>query len=267
MASSLIPKFHTLFSITSASDTFTIQEVTKAAHAGNHITQGDYFIQEYSGEGANGLVEHMQAAVRALGPVGDLDDFTVTLSATGFITLSNTGNFDITWTDAELQNILGFTGNLTGASTYTATNQPKYCWYPNVGPVSLLSHTHEDGVISSDAMVTRAPSGRVTHTRYHTFTDQELRFRFLESQYVFPIGLGGTTILNRDYETWWTNTGGARFRYYPDRTLTTSLSGGAPHEYVMGPLMAREGSSGCAVEQATWDELWQLRMDLHKYVA
>jgi len=36
----------------------------------------------------------------------------------------------VVWTDQALGRLLGFTGNLSGAASYTATYTPEYCWLP-----------------------------------------------------------------------------------------------------------------------------------------
>jgi hypothetical protein len=92
--------------------------------------------------------------------------------------------------------------------------------------------------------------------------------RWLEDEYVFPVGLGGTTILNRDFEQFWTDIGtGSRFRYYGDRTTETGLDGNAPPEYVFGPNIARNGTSAAEPETVTWDKLWKMSIDMFEYVA
>lgn len=51
----------------------------------------------------------------------------------GFVTLqsSNLSTVALTWVDTNLRDMLGFTGNLSGASTYTATQQARGFWRPD----------------------------------------------------------------------------------------------------------------------------------------
>jgi hypothetical protein len=44
--------------------------------------------------------------------------------------LTSSGVFDVTWTSTVLRDYLGFTGNLTGATGYTATNRSPMLWSP-----------------------------------------------------------------------------------------------------------------------------------------
>lgn len=55
------------------------------------------------------------------------------ISSAGFITLDNNGgaNFGISWpTDTALRDLMGFTGDLAGANSYTAPRQFHGSWHP-----------------------------------------------------------------------------------------------------------------------------------------
>lgn len=54
------------------------------------------------------------------------------ISADGFVTLDDNGgaNFTITWTDTALRDLLGFTADLAGANSYTASRKIRGAWYP-----------------------------------------------------------------------------------------------------------------------------------------
>lgn len=71
-----------------------------------------------------------------------LDDFVSGVSAGGaalswsfsgeFVRLSSAGAaWSLTWTDTLLRDFLGFTGNLSGNTAYTATNRPPFAYFPN----------------------------------------------------------------------------------------------------------------------------------------
>jgi hypothetical protein len=55
---------------------------------------------------------------------------TATFSSDFKLTLTKADNFTLDWDDVNLRNYLGFTGNLSGNKTYTATYTPRYCWFP-----------------------------------------------------------------------------------------------------------------------------------------
>lgn len=109
------------------------------------LTAGNYFAQGYSGESTAQLIEHLQVQIRAAHAAfdtGGANECTVSRSAsTGLITIAfaaGGGNVSVTWTDADLGTLLGFTvGNLSGAYTYTASVTPKGVWRPS-RPLSEL---------------------------------------------------------------------------------------------------------------------------------
>jgi len=98
------------------------------------LTSARYLMSGYAAEPTNQLCEHIQAKVRALGG-NPYPAFTCTQSTTtGKITLSGMGApTAIVWTDTALRDLLGFTAGLSGAATYTGTNQARYCWFPTRG--------------------------------------------------------------------------------------------------------------------------------------
>lgn len=55
---------------------------------------------------------------------------TAVLTRDRRVKLGNGANFTVTWDDTELRDLLGFTGNLAGASSYTATNVSPLLWSP-----------------------------------------------------------------------------------------------------------------------------------------
>ncbi len=56
---------------------------------------------------------------------------TVYLDSSFKVTFAGSGTtFTLDWTDQALGRMLGFTGNLSGEDTYTATYAPQYCWLP-----------------------------------------------------------------------------------------------------------------------------------------
>jgi hypothetical protein len=104
-----------------AAQSFTVNATGKAT------TAGHYFLCGYSGESTDQLCEHVQDLV---------DDVcagaTVGLSlTTGKVTIELGTTGSITWGSAtELRDLLGFTGDLSGADTYLADNPARYAWAP-----------------------------------------------------------------------------------------------------------------------------------------
>ena len=52
------------------------------------------------------------------------------------VVISSNATFTLSWGDTTLRDIFGFTGNLSGASSYTATYTPQYCWLPTHCPAT-----------------------------------------------------------------------------------------------------------------------------------
>lgn len=80
----------------------------------------------------------MTLANEVLGKMGVLAAPTLTFATSGAnagkITIGNSAVFSVTWTDTALRDILGFIGDLSGASSYTATYKPMYCWISDYTP-------------------------------------------------------------------------------------------------------------------------------------
>lgn len=63
------------------------------------------------------------------------------------VKLSSSGNFSVQWTDTGLRDLLGFTGNLAAASSYTAPNVSPLLWSPakpiyfELSPTGVLGNT------------------------------------------------------------------------------------------------------------------------------
>lgn len=57
--------------------------------------------------------------------------YTVSLTSDFMVKIDGPATFSITWDDTDLRDLLGFTANLSGADTYTATYTPQLTWFPN----------------------------------------------------------------------------------------------------------------------------------------
>lgn len=73
------------------------------------------------------LGKHFQTKVIAAS--GPPDDFVVSFSS-GKIVFSAGSAYTVTWTDTALRDYLGFSGNLSSASTHTADYTSPNCWFP-----------------------------------------------------------------------------------------------------------------------------------------
>ena len=286
MASVTPPKLHGLITIDSTNDVFTIT-ATSGAESGLArtitLTQGNYFIQGYTGEthgawpaasstATGGLLEHVQAQVRAA-PGTAFDSFTASaLTDTGRVSLSNTlggDNFTINgaeWYPASggLGRILGFAGDITNQPSLTGPNHHKYSWYPNVPPVEFSGDPDLLGVRLSDAVGTTAPDGTHTTTAYNNRRVRDFTFEHIADEYMMPTG----SLVNRDFEQFWTDIlrVGRRWRYYPDRTVQTAPGGGAPWTYVGGKAIARDGTTAAERQVAFWSAFYKITIDALEYI-
>jgi hypothetical protein len=147
---------------------------------------------------------------------------TLTYSAsTGLATLDCDGTTtSVTWTDTALRDLLGFTGNLSGSTSYTATNQMRYVWRPSrpltrhpVKQSRFLAERSNTRVFSSNDGTARSLKGFDTYGGdfgYDLLEDSEV---VIDSSTVYEA-----------FEQWWLDVPheGMPFRAYPDRTLNTS---------------------------------------------
>lgn len=84
------------------------------------------------------------------------------------VIVSAAASFDITWTDTALGALLGFRDNLSGASSYTATDAPKFMWLPDYHSNDLERFAHEptfQGGMASDGTVSGISTTPDLYTR------------------------------------------------------------------------------------------------------
>jgi hypothetical protein len=107
-----------------------------------------------------GLLDHIATRLQAVRPPAS-GSWTVTLSlSTGKVTISCTGTWSITWTDTNLRDLLGFTGNLVSISgSTTAPNLMRGVFFPDC--VLDLANDHAMAPIDTDVRSTQTPTGKV----------------------------------------------------------------------------------------------------------
>jgi len=234
-------------------------------------TAGKYFISGYTGESAaNNLVATMQVdMLAALAPSHTSATIALDL-ATGLITI---GGFDssiaITWDDTNLRDLLGYTGNLSGDTSYPATNPARYLWRPNKGlsdyPVTL------DAVFAPESatMVGATRDGTIMTARQTTVYGGEYEWQLIqESDAIIP----ATGSINREFEQFFTDiiAAGERVRFVFDRTsyastgdfvTVTIFPGDDPEPTAIGPVqdyLTRAVDGNLA--------LWDVRFYARKFV-
>jgi hypothetical protein len=272
------PKFHGAIPIADNSDNADVSGNTLSIYHGGTGTTAYYFIRAYTGEsiatnrlGAQ-LVEEIQARVRLFSGFGA---FNCTVSDTGFVTMSRGSTFTVTWTDTGLRDILGFTGNLSGASSYTATNQHMHGWYPGVALVDRIGDERSPGMATSDVQVMRTPGGAVNALDFTgELYDRTFEFNWLPRQRALKVPtLSQTTsqrIVNQSYEEFWAQSKVRRFRWYPDSTLQVGDvidNAGAPNEYRFDETSAQKGTGAAERSIALHDELYKIAFAAHRVAA
>lgn len=184
------------------------------------LTEGRYYMAGYTGESTLQLCEHMQTEIRAIGaPYGST---TVTLSSTtGLVTIAVLGAVTaIDWTHTALRDLLGFTANLSGAASYTATNKARYCWFPSRGLVEYPGDLTEWWAKRSTSYGYRSPDG-VTYSTQGTLI-KEGKFKYSHLPKADVISVSDTVW--ETFQEFWTDVihAGEPFRCFPDRTLNGS---------------------------------------------
>tara|TARA_Y100000310_G_scaffold132_1_gene179 strand:+ start:1605 stop:2384 length:780 start_codon:yes stop_codon:yes gene_type:complete len=187
------------------------------------LTSGTtYFMSGYSGESTAQLAEHVQAQIRALGaPYGSTN--VVQSATTGAITISDLGGSTaIVWTDTDLRDLLGFTGNLSGASAYTGTNQARYCWFPTIGLSEYPGDLTQWFAPRSTSIPYRSPGGVTGGVEGNELEDGRFAYSLLPKADVITT----PTTVFESLQKFWSDVihRTLPFRAFPDRTLNASTS-------------------------------------------
>ncbi len=229
-------------------------------------TAGNYYIKGYTGESTNQLVEHLQAQIRASSLGTSLASATVDLNeGTGQITINfATGGTEIgiTWTDTDLRDLLGFTGDLSGADSYTATNQCRYIWRPtryvsnhDVDRDQIWAEESNSRVVVSSDATAFAITG-------NTRKNVNLEFRNLPAA---DVRTDSATVWET-FQQFFVDViaKGETVRYIPDRATYSSTSYG---EGLAGPDSDSVGKLTDYISRALprSDTLWGVSIDLVQY--
>lgn len=188
------------------------------------VAAADYYLTT-AGSGSRSLLAELEFQLDSL----MTGAYTVSLddtadNATGKVTISATGvgSFSITWTSTSIRDALGFTGNVSGATTYTGSNQARYLWLPNVRRANLMgaepsSTSFDLGVQVEDGTFTMAPSGASKKLAYNRRRIDTLEYRYLLGNKSL---LALETTTNESWERFYQDViqPGYPFRLHPDRS-------------------------------------------------
>ncbi len=214
------------------------------------IPAGDYYTRGYSGESDDQLVEEIDAQLKNINA-----NYSATYSTTtGLITFDYNGaSKAITWDDADLQTILGFTGTQSSATSHTTTNSPKGIWRPSRSFSNLPTTTSAGSLLglNSNTRYDIASDGSVYTTegifRYHG----TYKYDVLSSSEVLDSS-GNWSDWNTFYNMLYSVIHrGMPCRVFPDRSQNTSTSF---KQVKILPPNAGIGSSGTVGEFRKWVE-------------
>ena len=209
------------FRLATSTDALLMDDSATAAE-NISVVANAYFIEGYTSESPSwGLLEHLNALCDATTNY-QAADWTYE-PTTGLINVSFAAETIVTWGDTGLRDLLGYTGDLSGASDYTATNEPRYCWRPDQ-PVSDVT-AHGNNILSPSSMtsVQRSPDGTVVTVKgVALLEDAEVTYNKVAAARVRIPGSG--TSVNKEFQQFFRDVihEGEAIRLYPDRTLESS---------------------------------------------
>ena len=124
------------------------------------VAAGDYYLSSANAGGGASLISALATAMNAATPT---DTVAVTIGAgengTGKVTITSTGTTEIEWTDVDLRNLLGFTGDLAAGTSWTSSNHARGLFLPNSAFLNLNGGTYWRGWHESDLRVTENAAG------------------------------------------------------------------------------------------------------------
>ena len=200
-----------------ATQTMSVTETTPNSGPTNAVVAvADYYLTS--------TTSLLTAVKNALDTVSVNSTYTVTLddtndTSTGKVTISVTGvvSFAINWASAtNLRDILGWTGNITGAPTYTAPNQAKYLHLPDVGRSEMQTPLGVDRPIR-DGNIVFAPGSDVSYAM--SFATRNVNRFALHNMLGSKTWTTHEVIVNEALQTFWTDViaKGYPFRWHADR--------------------------------------------------
>jgi hypothetical protein len=148
--------------------------------------------------------------------------YTVTVNdadpnGTGKVTITpSAGNVAITWTSTGLRDALGFTGNLSAASSHTSANSSPHIWLPNTPRSAGIVPDGYQGRPVTDGTVTGSPTGTTKAIQYATRYENTAEWRFLLGSKTW---ITWESTVNESFEKFWSVSIGAGqpVRYHKDR--------------------------------------------------
>jgi hypothetical protein len=187
------------------------------------------------------------------------ETWTVTIDATdggtGKVTISCTGaTCSATWNSTDLRDALGFTGNLSGSTSYTSTNQAEGLWLPDCAVITPYD-TDDAGTKEYDFVATESPEGHVKALVYTSKTTTPLVWPMITNA---RCRTGAESTTNESFQTFnedvlmqgETYFVGSRFRWYPDADTDGTYT-----SYALGAGLEKFAPEQV---QSNWTGLWRI---------
>lgn len=179
---------------------------------------------------------------------GSLDGtYTLGLNdTTGKVTISATGvtDFGVTWDDAQLRDLLGFTGNISSTTTsYTGANQAQALWLPGTQPQTLNTVGDWAGWDEAELYQGESPAGHLYSISGERKVVSAQRWFGVQRQKTWQ---ANEVTVNESLQRFWRQaiigeaewgTAGGPFRHHPD----LSDDGEYVTYYVHGASMFKPG--------------------------
>lgn len=200
--------------------TLGTMEIDLDDNAGNtptvYVTAGSYYIDT--------LCDHIEAQIQAEG--GNFASVSCSYSlSTGHVAMGEgTGkDVDVTWSDTDLRDALGYTGNITigtgggGSASETATNEARYQWRPNRGVVTYPVARDIVWEPESNTGVYRSRDGTTASVAAALLYRAQLQWRWMAGERAYTPATGS---VNKDFQQFFTDVihMGAPIKLFPDTT-------------------------------------------------
>lgn len=248
---------------TAATHDFTVDTDPSTGPFNVTLTAADYYVAGYTGEAPGTLqyVEHIQAQIRAA--AGAFATATVLYdAATGLITIDMQVASAIVWVETDIRDNLGFTGNLSGAGPFIATNQARYVWRPTLGlsdyPGDLTRWWGQDSTTISG----RASDGTNYGAVGNILKQGDYEYMLLPESEVIT----DSSTVWESLEQFWADVphNNMPIRCYPDRTLSASTS--FETGFWTGPDGVVGVFHGKAAERwkQRYNGLWNVQLKIHE---
>ena len=232
-------------SVTIAAQTFTVNGVAVVVPAGTY----------YLSDPTAGL---SLLAATAAAMVPQAAGATAVLLGSGKCRLTATGNFTVTWgTATTLRDLLGFTGNLAAAATYTASLYSDLWWSPGkpaLFALSPLGVTGQTRYILSQS--TSAYTGKAESTSHGSRLYQRFTFSHVDSERVKAANTDAAA--GGEYEAWFAQVAvrSTRFKVYHDAIENAASTSAYTYTSVHGPYVQPLGGEASYKYQRSSSLTW-----------